>query len=148
ASSCSHNTSGALQRLAILPANILIADPSSEWMRVAVPLILQEDLATSPSLIATAVNGESSAYETGASGVLRTTVETRQGRISVEAVITEMSTQQNREVIRVEGSSSNALLPSVNALAKRIDRRASDFSTKNDGALRAFTAGAQSANTE
>ncbi|MGA8027932.1 MAG: hypothetical protein WB992_12390, partial [Bryobacteraceae bacterium] len=116
-------------------------------MRLGVPFVLEEDLATSRKVIARAVNSESNAYQVGATEILRTTVENRQGRISIEATITDAGTQRNRGIIRVEGNSSGALVAPVNALAKRMDERAIDFSTNNNRALEAFTAAAESANT-
>ncbi len=117
-------------------------------MRLALPLILQEDLATSRTLIASLANGESAAYQFGATEVLRSTVEDRQGRISIEATFTDMSTQRNHAVIRVDAASSAGLLSVGNALAKKIDEHAVDFSTKNSRVLQAFTAAAESASSE
>jgi Flp pilus assembly protein TadD len=131
--------------VAILPANILISDPSSEWMAAAVPLVLEQDFSTSRNLISAAVDGESGAYQAGATTALRTTLENRQGRLRLQATITDLATQCNREVLTMENSGS-VLVPALNELAKRIDSGASDFSTKNDRALQAYVAAAQSPN--
>jgi cytochrome c-type biogenesis protein CcmH/NrfG len=142
-SSCSPKTSHSLQRLAVLPANVLIAAPASEWLRVAAPLVLQQDLTTSRRLFLSAVNDESAAYQIGATEIVRTTIENREGHISIQADLTTTATQQNREVIQVAGPSSAGFLPPLNALAKRLDERASSFSTTNDRALQAFTGAAE-----
>jgi Flp pilus assembly protein TadD len=117
-------------------------------MSVAVPLVLHRDLVSSRKFLATAAGGESAAYQFGASEVLRTTVENRNGRITIDAALTGASTQRNREVIRVEAPASGGFLPAVNTLAKRLDERAAYFSTKNDKALQVFAAAAQAPNVQ
>ncbi len=136
----------SLQRIALLPANVLIADPSSQWMSAAIPLALREDLATSPRIAAALAKDESAAYLQSATEVLRTTVESRQGRTRIEGTITSLSTQRNLQVFSIETGSAE-ILPEINALAKRIDARASDFSTRNVRALQAFAMGAESPDT-
>ncbi len=147
-SSCSRNSNASLQRLTILPGNVLIDDPASEWIAEAVPIVLQEDLATSRTFVVSVANNESGAYERGASAVLRTTVENRNGRITIEATLTDTSTQRNRQVLQVNGVFSGGLLSSLNALAKQLDSRAIDFSTKSDRALRTYAMAAESASVE
>ena len=143
-SSCSRRTGNSLERVAILPANVLISDVSAEWISVALPLVLQEDLATSRTILASAANGESAAYQSGASEVLHTTIENRNGRIRIEAVFTDLHTQRNRNVLEIDGPSPAGLVGSINRLAKRIDEHASDFSTNSERALQAFTGAAES----
>ena len=145
-SDCSQNAGHSLERLAILPANVLIADPASEWMSTAVPLALEQDFLTSKDVVARIARDESSAFQLGAGEVLRTTMENRSGRIWIQATVTELATQRNREVVRVEGPSSSGLLPPVNALAARLSNGAIGFSTKNEPALQAFVAAAETSN--
>ncbi len=147
-SSCSHEAGDRLQRLAILPATVLIGDDSAQWISTAVPLALEEDLATAPHLLTSVVRDVSGAYQFGATEVLRTTVERRGGRIRVQATITDMSTQRNRAVFELDSASSAGLLPIANALAKRMDGRATDFSTKSERAFQMFADALQSANTQ
>jgi tetratricopeptide (TPR) repeat protein len=142
-SGCSRKPNPSLERLALLRANILIADPASEWMSTAVPLALEQDLLTCKNVMAHVARDESGAYQIGATEVLRTTVENRNGRIRIQGTVTDLATQRNRQVFRIEGSSSGGLLPSVNALATRLNDGATYFSTKNDLALRAFVGAAE-----
>ncbi len=102
-------------------------------------MVLQQDLTTSKNILPAAG---------GATEALRTTVENRHGRISMEATLTEIATQRNQEVIRVEGTASGGILPLLNALAKRLDARATDFSTKNERALQALVGAAQATSLE
>ncbi len=111
-------------------------------------MILEQDFVTCRNLVAAIASGESGAYRMGASEALRTTVENRDGRISIEATVTDLATQRNRQVIRVEGPSSGGLLSPVNALAKRLNDRATYFAVKNTQALQAFTAAVESPNLE
>ena len=144
---CAPKQGNTIERLAIVPANILISDASSEWMSLAVALALEQDLVTSRRLVPILAAGESSAYERGANEILRTIVETRNGRIRLQATITDLSTQRNRAVIDVGGPSSEPL-DCVNALAKRIDPQATAFSTRNDRAWQAYTGAAASSSLE
>ncbi|MBV9085311.1 MAG: hypothetical protein JOZ62_21765, partial [Acidobacteriaceae bacterium] len=100
--SCSTEPVAALRRLALLPGNILIPDPASEWMRFAVPLVLQQDLSVSRSLVTTIAESDSGAYQFGASELLEATVENRYQRLHIQATITDLGTQRSREVFTVD----------------------------------------------
>jgi tetratricopeptide (TPR) repeat protein len=117
-------------------------------MSTAVPLALEQDFLTSKNLVARVAHDESTAYLVSASEVLRTTVENRNGRIWIQATMTDLNTQRNRQVIRVEAPSTSGLLPPLNALAMRLSDSAMDFSTKNELALQAFVAAAESSSPQ
>ena len=147
-SSCSHESGARLQRLAILPPNILIGDDSGQWIGTALPLALEEDFATSPNLLAVYVRDPSSAYQFGATAVLRTTVERRRGQLHIQATLTDVSTQRNREVFELGDALSAGLLPLANGLAKRMDSGAASFSAKSERAFQTFAAALQSENLQ
>ncbi len=117
-------------------------------MSAAVPLILQQDLVTSKNLIVNLAADESGAYGLGAGLVLRATVEARNNRITIDATITDLRDQRSREVLRVEAPSSGGLLPLANALAKRVDAAATDYSTRSGSALQDFTRAAENPNVQ
>jgi cytochrome c-type biogenesis protein CcmH/NrfG len=133
-------------RLAVFPAEALIPDVSSEWMALAVPLILQENLATSHNIVAFFAKDGSAAYEGHATEVLRTTIEGRNGKFRLQGVVTDPQTQKNQRVIDVETDAAAGVLNAANGLAKQIDAHASDFPTKSLPALKAFTAAAGTQN--
>jgi hypothetical protein len=136
-SGCSRNEAPSVRRIALLPASVLIADPSYEWVKLAVPLVLQQDLSTTHDTLATVVEASSDAYESNSGDVLQTTVELRQGRLRIEGTLTDLATQRTRDVLVVKGNAS-AFIPSLNDLARRIDPQSASFSTKNEGALGAY----------
>lgn len=146
-SSCSRK-SVTIERIAIVPASVLIADPASEWMSLGIALALEQDLATSHRAAAFLVNGESGAYQRGATHILRTTVENHRGRVSLQATITNLSTQRNTEVVDVSGPASAGALAGVNAIAKRIDQQATVFSTHNEQAWRDYAGAAANQNLQ
>jgi len=117
-------------------------------MKAAVPLVLQQDFLTCKNLAAGLVAGESTAYQIGAVNVLRVTVEAANGRIRMEATLTDLATQRNREVVRVEAPSPGGFVPALNALAKKLNPEASAFSTNNVQAVQALTTAAESANLQ
>src|SRR5690348_14108074 len=145
---CSRKANNSLERLAILPANILIADSASEWISGAVPLALEQNFLTCKNLVARVAHDESVAYQIGATEVLRTTVENRDGQIRIQGTVTDLSTQRNRQVVSVEAPSAGGLLPPINALATRLNDGATYFSTKNDRAFQAFVGAAETSNLQ
>jgi tetratricopeptide (TPR) repeat protein len=128
-----------VQRLAVLPAEVLISDPSHEWVRLALPLIVQEDLATASSVVPFFAKDGSGAYEGQATEVLRTVVEDRNGKLRLSATTTDPRTQKNQRVIDVEADSAEGILAVGNRLTKQIDAHAREFPTQSLAALKAFT---------
>jgi len=134
--------------MAILPANVLVSDPTSDWMKLGVPLVLQQDLTstqfTSPSLVA----DEPGANQSGAQDILRTKIEDRQGKIHIDATVVDAATQKTTRTEEVDAGTAATLIPAVNALAKKLDETAAEFSTKNTEALKLFTSAAQDPNPQ
>jgi Flp pilus assembly protein TadD len=146
--SCSSGRSGAVERVAILPANILIANSGSEWMSRGIALALEQDFATARHISAVLADGESGAYESGVPQVLRTTVEERRGRIHIYVSVTNVASQRVVAGGEVNERSSAGMLATVNALAKRMDPGSTEFSTRNGRAWQAYTAAAVSSNPQ
>ena len=107
-------------------------------MAGAVQLVLQTDLSTSQAVVPLLAHDDSGTYLASAKDVLRTTVTQRNGRISLDTAVASNLSQQNRQVIDLNGTNSSDFLPLLNELAKRIDSRASSFSTRNNRALQAY----------
>jgi tetratricopeptide (TPR) repeat protein len=140
---------GRLQRVAILPAEILVSDESLRWAALGSAFVLQEDLGTSSSILPLFAPNQSTAYGQGATEVFRATVERRGERLRIAAVLTDLASQKNELTIESEGPASEGVIARLDDCSKRIDpQHASRFSTRNDAALRAFTAAASTANQE
>ena len=135
-SSCSKAPDNTVHRLALLPANVLIDDPSSKWLRLALPFVFQTDLATARSFLPTFASNESAAYQVNADQVLRITVENRKGQVWMQGTITDLVTQKNREVIDVE---NKTFIAAADSLARRLDDHSLGFSTTSDAALEAYS---------
>ncbi len=123
--------------MALLPASVLIADPSSEWMKLAVPLVLQQDLSATHNTVTTVVEASTDAYQSNSADVVQTTVELRRGHLRTEGTLTDLSTQRTRDVFVVNGNASG-FITGLNDLAQRIDPQSTPFSTKNEAALQAY----------
>lgn len=117
-------------------------------MSLGIALALEQDFATSPRLEAFLANGDSGAYQRGATHVLRTTIENRHGRIGMRLTVTSLSTQRNTRADAVDGPSSAGVLAAVNALAKRVDPQSSAFSTSNEHAWQTYTVAAAAQNAQ
>jgi hypothetical protein len=128
-----------VRRLAILPANILIADPASEWLRIAIPFGLQQDLAGSRDTAAFLALNESAVLETGANEVLRVTAENYRDRLQLTATFTDLAQQRTTKVIAVQAPASNPVISLLNTLAKRIDPAADSFAPVADRTFQLFS---------
>ena len=134
--------------MTIIPANVLVSDPASEWMKFGVPMILQQDLMpcqfTAPSVVAE----EANAAQLSAQDILRTKIESRQGKIHLEATVVDAATQKATSVEEVEASSAATLIPALDALAKKLDPTAGAFSTRNTEAAKLLATAAQERNPQ
>jgi Flp pilus assembly protein TadD len=130
--------SAKVERVAILPANLLISDPSFEWLKVGVPLVLQHDLSTAHGLLSGFAPDEAGAIQGGATRILRTSLENQQGGIHIECTLVDAATHKVVQVEKADASSSSVLLPALNQVAKKIAPEAIDFSTRNQQAWQAF----------
>ena len=117
-------------------------------MKIGIPIALQQDLLTSRTLVPFQVSGESAAIQAGANEVMRTTVESQQGRLHIQATIVDAATQKNLSVNSADAASAADLITALNTLAKRIDGRAVEFSTRNPKALEALAQAAAAANAQ
>lgn len=140
ASGCSRRTETARRRMAVLPAAVLVPDPSSEWLAAALPIVLQQDLATSSALVVTFVPNASTAYQLLATDILRPMVEFSNGAYTVRVTLSDAATQEDSQHLAEQVASERDLLPALDRLARKIDRsRATSFSTHNFDALREFS---------
>ena len=121
---------------------MLIDDADAEWMRLAVPLVLEQDLAASPAIVAGIAANGSGAYQLYSSEAVRVTVEKRGGSLSLRAVTINLASQRVTNAWLSRDSPD--LVTGLNALAKQIDRHASPFSSRGEAALKAFATGLSS----
>ncbi len=132
-----------LRRIALTPTNVLLSDPAAEWMKLGVPVVLQQDLLptrfTAPLLAAS----ETNLAETGAQDILRTKIDDHQGKLHIEATVVDVATQKTTSTEEEEASSTATLIPALDKLAKRLDSDAENFSTRNTDALKALAAAAE-----
>ena len=129
--------------MVIVPANVLIGDPASEWMKFGVPLVLQQDLVSSQFTAPSIVNDEANASQVNAQDLVRLKIEDRQGKIYITATETDAGTQKVTLSEDVEASSAATLIPTVDKLAKDFDQTAGRFSTNNTEALKLLTTAGQ-----
>lgn len=138
-SSCTKKPS-VLRRVGIAPANVLISDAGTEWMKVGVPLVLQQDLMSSQFVSPAMLSDEAHADEVGAQDILRLKLEEDDHeKIHVSATLVDAKTQKTTETEDVTAPSMTALIPALDKLAKKFDPSAGEFSTKNTEALKLLT---------
>ena len=98
--------------------------------------MFQTDLASARHLISAFAKDESAGYQLNADEALRVTVENRNGQVQMQAVVTDLASQRNREVFTSHG---NTFIAAADDLARRLDAEAAPFSTGSDTALEAFS---------
>jgi hypothetical protein len=147
-SGCSRGSQPVIQRVAIIPGNILISDPATAWMRMGVALVFAEDFMTTQQFVPVIADGESGAYRAGAARILEATVEERGGRLRMQVVVRNMTSQKNESVRTAEAAVAGGLIADADSIAKRIDAQCTAYSTKNDQALQAFTEAAAAGNSK
>ncbi len=125
--------------MVIAPANVLMSDPNADWMKIGVPLVLQQDLVSSQFTSPAMVNDESAAAQVGGQDILRLKLEDRQGKIHIGATVVDVKTQKTTATQDIEASSLGNLIPTLDKLAKQLDPTAGEFSTKNVDALKMLT---------
>jgi Tfp pilus assembly protein PilF len=136
-----------LQRLALLPANVLVTDISSEWLRYATPLVLAQDLAPARQLIVSVAPSESAVYEEHSSETLRTTITEGLGGIELAANLATVASQKSRNNVSTRAQPFH-IIAGLNELAKEIDGHATLFSTNSDHALELLVAGLTTADPQ
>jgi cytochrome c-type biogenesis protein CcmH/NrfG len=132
-----------LRRVALTPTNVLVSDPAAEWMKLAVPVVLQQDLLPTRFTVPLLAASETNLGDIGAQDILRTKIEDHQGKLHIEATIVDAATQKTTSTENVEAGSAATLIPALDALAKRIDSDAEPFSTRNTEALKSLADAAQ-----
>jgi len=70
--------------MVIVPANVLISDPTAEWMKVGVPLVLRQDLMSAEFTAPAMINDEATAAQMGAQDILRLKIEAPRMRKQVQ----------------------------------------------------------------
>ena len=132
--------------MVIVPANVLMSDPTAEWMKVGVPLVLRQDLMSAEFTAPAMINDEATAAQMGAQDILRLKIEDSQGKIHITATVVDAATQKTTSTADVEASSAATLIPAIDKLAKELDQTAGEFSTKNTEAVKLLTAAGQEQN--
>ena len=132
-----------LRRLALTPTNVLLSDSAAEWMKLGVPVVLQQDLLPTRFTAPLLAGSETNLGETGAQDILRTKIDDHQGKLHIEASIVDVATQKTTSTEEEEASSAAALIPALDKLAKRIDSDAENFSTNNTEALKSLAGAAE-----
>ena len=135
-----------LRRTLLVPANVLIGDPAAEWMRIGVPMVLQQDFLSSRFTMPMLVRDESNAGQMGAQDLLRIKVEDRQGKIHVTAAVVDAATQKQTSSEDEEAASQAALIPALDKLAKDLDSTAGQFSSHNIEAVKLLVTAGQEQN--
>lgn len=145
--SCTRKTA-SVERLAILPSNLLISDPASEWLKIGLPIVLQQDLITARGLIPGFAPDEGGSVQAGATRVLRTSIENRNGGLHIECTTVDSATRKVIKVDSADASSASVLLPVINSLAKKLDPAAIEFPTRSTPAWQALATAEASNNPQ
>lgn len=140
-SSCARNARSAstLRRLAIPPAAVLIGDRQAAWMGLASSIVLQQDLAISRNILPLFAADQSGAYLSGATEILRLTVERRGSNLRLSGATYDLSTQRTVKTFTAESGETGNLLAPAEAIARQLGSEPLErFSTTSSAALKPF----------
>jgi Flp pilus assembly protein TadD len=147
-SGCTSKKKTVLRRLAITPTNVLLSDSATEWMKLGVPVVLQQDLLPARFTVPLLAGSETNLGEIGAQDILRTKIDDHQGKLHIEATVVDVATQKTTSTEEEEASSAATLIPALDKLAKRIDSDAEQFSTRNTEAVKLLAGAAEQRDPE
>lgn len=123
--------------------------PASDWMGLASSFVLQQDLATSRTVLPLFAGDESSAYLSGATEILRLTLEQQGSKLHLSGSSFDLSSQRSRVVFEEDAAAATGLVGALERIAHRLDAaHAQQFSTANLSALKPFTEAAVSQNPQ
>ncbi len=134
---CSRTPQRAVERIAILPFDNLTGDAALDWVSTAGPMMLAEELAGAPHVLAVRETGAGMAALQGATELLHCTFTQRGGALEIHFALEDV--ERHRMVST--GSASGAMLFAVSTLARTLDAGAQPFSTPNAEAAAAWGRG-------
>ena len=126
-----------VRKIAVLPFENLTGDASLDWVRIAGPTMVSDELAGSAHVMAMGVGTLADARVVGAQQVLHTYFTREHGSLRVNFEIEDTAS------LRIEPTASGlgTLLAAVENLAHRLDPQAHRFSTSNAAAVEAWGRG-------
>ena len=101
--------------------------------------MLQHDLLTAHSLIPGFAADEAGGTRAGATRILRSSVENRNGGVHVECTVVDPATHKVVKVESADAASVSLLLPALNSIAKKLDDAAIEYPTKSSQAWQSFS---------
>ncbi len=109
-------------------------------MSLAASFVLQQDLATSRTVLPLYAADQSAGYLTGATEMLRLTLERRGDGLHLSGASYDLSTQRSREVVSEDFSAPSGYITALEHVARQFDSVSSErFSTSSVNALKPFT---------
>ena len=134
---CSRTPQHAVERIAILPFDNLTGDAALDWVSVAGPAMLVEELSGASHVLAVRMSTVGTAALGGATQLLHCTYTQRGGTLEISYALEDA--QRHRMVST--GSAPGTVLFAVSTLARALDKGAQPFSTPSTEAAEAWGRG-------
>jgi tetratricopeptide (TPR) repeat protein len=131
---CSRTPQRAVERIAILPFDNLSGEAALDWVSVAGPAMLAQELSGNSRVLAIRVGTAGKAALDGATQLLHCTFTQRGGTLEINYALEDA--QRHRMVST--GSAPGTVLFAVSTLARALDSGAQPFSTPNAEAVAAW----------
>ena len=131
---CSRTPPRAVERIAILPFDNLTGDATLDWVNVAGPAMLTQELSGASHVLAVRVSTAGKAALEGATQLLHCTFTQRGGALEIGYALEDA--QRHRMV--ATGSAPGTVLFAVSTLARTLDVGAQPFSTPSADAAAAW----------
>ncbi|MDP8990190.1 MAG: tetratricopeptide repeat protein [Acidobacteriota bacterium] len=126
-----------MERIAILPFDNLTGDATLDWVSMAAPAMLAEELAGASRVLAVRVNTVGTAALAGATELLHCTYTQRGGTLEISYALEDA---ERHRMVSV-GSAPGTVLFAVSTLARALDTSAQPFSTPSADAAAAWGRG-------
>ena len=131
---CSRTPPRAVERIAILPFDNLTGDATLDWVNVAGPAMLTQELSGASHVLAVRVSTAGKAALEGATQLLHCTFTQRGGALEISYALEDA----RRHRMVATGSAPGTVLFAVSTLARTLDVGAQPFSTPSADAAAAW----------
>ena len=134
---CARSPVRPVDRIAVLPFGNLTGDASLDWVASSAPSIVASDLAGTARMVPVRAGNPSEGYLAAADRLVHGYFTGKSGALRFQIAVEDAATHKMTTYV----SETGALLPAMDAAAKRLDPAARAFSTSSDEAAQAWGRG-------
>ena len=135
---CRQSPRHGVQRLAVLPTENLSGNREYDWLRLAVPALIEQRFAGSASVRARALPSIGGVHGFRPDRLLHTCFDVRDGNVVLRAVTEDVAATRTLDRFTATAPADDWILPFTEALGRELGGFARPPGTTNQAALRAY----------